>query len=47
MTLRTTLLSLVTLIGITFWGVGVYSGSSLGNHVAVDGYGVSVAVQTQ
>lgn len=47
MTLRATLLSLATLLGITLWGLGIYSGSSLAGDVASDGYGVSSAAQVR
>lgn len=47
MKLRTTILSLATLTGISLWGLGVYSGSSLASHVATDGYGVSAVTRAQ
>ena len=43
MTMRAALLSLATLLGITLWGLGIYTGSSLAGNVAADGYGVSAA----
>ncbi|MEQ8730941.1 hypothetical protein [Roseitalea porphyridii] len=43
--MRATLLSLATLLGITLWGLGIYSGTSLAGNVATDGYGVSAAAQ--
>ena len=37
------LLSFCMLIGIAFWGAGIYSADAASGHTAVDGYGVTTA----
>lgn len=40
---RAAVLSLFMLTGIAMWGAGIYSADAAGDHVIVDGYGVTVA----
>ncbi|MEM1377185.1 MAG: hypothetical protein AAGG69_07320 [Pseudomonadota bacterium] len=41
--MRATLLTLGTLVAISFWGAAVYSGGAVASNVPSDGYGVSEA----
>lgn len=43
MPMRAMFLSIVTLLGITLWGLAVYSEGAIAGNVPSDGYGVSVA----
>ncbi|MFN4274200.1 MAG: hypothetical protein ACK4F5_15430 [Aliihoeflea sp.] len=38
---RAAFLSLFMLSGIVLWGAGIYSADAAGEHVVIDGYGVS------
>lgn len=38
---RAAFLSLFMLSGIVLWGAGIYSADAAGDHLVVDGYGVS------
>lgn len=40
-TARAVFLSMFMLSGIVLWGAGIYSAGAAGDHVAVDGYGVT------
>lgn len=40
---RAAVLSLFMLTGIAMWGAGIYSAGAAGDHIAIDGYGVTVA----
>lgn len=37
-------LSVFMLSGILMWGAGIYAAGAAGEHVAVDGYGVTISV---
>lgn len=41
MTIRATLLSVAALVGISFWGLAVYTEGAVAGNVPLDGYGVS------
>lgn len=41
---KAALLSLAMLAGITLWGLGIYGADASSGHLAVDGYGVTTAV---
>jgi len=40
---RATFLSLFMLSGIVLWGAGIYSADAAGDHIVIDGYGVSAS----
>ncbi len=39
---KAALLSIATLVAIAMFGAGIYAADASGDHIAVDGYGVSV-----
>lgn len=41
--MKIALLSVGMLIGIAFWGAGIYAADAAAGHAAVDGYGVTYA----
>ena len=43
MNLRAALLSVATLVGISLWGLAVYTEGVAAGHVPHDGYGVSIS----
>ena len=47
MNLRAALLSVATLVGISLWGLAVYTEGVAAGHVAHDGYGVSISPITE
>jgi len=40
---KAALLSIFMLSGILMWGAGIYAADAAGDHVAIDGYGVTFA----
>ncbi|WP_169287957.1 hypothetical protein [Chelativorans sp. ZYF759] len=42
---RAAFLSLFMLSGIVLWGAGIYSADAAGEHLVIDGYGVSATTR--
>ena len=40
---KAALLSAFMLSGILMWGAGIYAADAAGDHIAVDGYGVTLS----
>jgi hypothetical protein len=40
---KAVILSVFMLSGILMWGAGIYAAGAAGDHIAVDGYGVTVS----
>jgi hypothetical protein len=43
--MRAAFLSFFMLSGIVLWGAGIYSADAAGEHVVIDGYGVSASAE--
>lgn len=43
--MKAAFLSLFMLSGIVLWGAGIYSADAAGEHVVIDGYGVSASIE--
>ncbi|WP_421928928.1 hypothetical protein [Neoaquamicrobium sediminum] len=40
---KAVILSVFMLSGILMWGAGIYAADAAGDHIAVDGYGVTLS----